>query len=121
CDVASRRAHAVSAPPIPKPQDVEVIHVQLFRLRQVHQYLSLDQHAPVRGGTLSLDRTARTTTAGCRHTCRAPFLQSRNLLPLGCGFHRVHVEHWRWRWRRCRLGRLHVELGDDRLQVLFGP
>ncbi|CAB1100363.1 unnamed protein product [Ectocarpus sp. CCAP 1310/34] len=52
---------------------------------------------------------------------RAPFLQSRDFLLLGCGFRRVRVHHRSWRWHRRRLGgRPDVKLGDDRLQVVFG-
>ncbi|CAN0548501.1 unnamed protein product, partial [Ectocarpus sp. 12 AP-2014] len=39
-------------------------------------------------------------------------------LLLGCGFHRVEVHYWCWRWRR--RSRPDVKLGDDRFQVVFG-
>ena len=117
---ARRQAYAVGAPPVPKPQKVEGVPVELALLRQVHQHLSPDQHASPRDGSLRLGATTVTTTTGCRsQACIAPFLLSRKPLLLGCRFRGVHAQHR----RRHRRGRLRVctrKFGNHLLQVHFG-
>ncbi|CAN0419643.1 unnamed protein product, partial [Ascophyllum nodosum] len=53
-DRARRRAYAVEAPLIPKPQKVEGIHVELTLFCEVHQHLTPDQHTLLRDGSLRL-------------------------------------------------------------------
>ena len=62
-DHARRRAFAIGALPILKPQKVEGIHVELALLRQVQQHLSPDQHAPPRDGSLKLGATTVTRSS----------------------------------------------------------
>ena len=86
-DHARRQAYAVGAPPIPKPQKVEGIPVELALLRQVHQHLSPDQHASPRDGSLRLGATTVTTTTGWERASRRSSC-FESLFFLGAGFAR---------------------------------
>ena len=69
-DRTCRRVYAVGAPPIPEPQKVEGIHVELALLRQVHKHLSPDQHTP------------EARRYHCHHHHRLPFLHVPRAVPL---------------------------------------